>query len=289
LGLFKTMVRGAFGPHSQAARQILDSAGRLRLSLTDRFLDVPIPLVNVEKSMLVLWSAKSASSTTLLWYFGTVGLLDDVRASGLLPHAYRALRLPSTDVFKRGRMAKILDDYFVVHVVRDPSLRAVSSYRHTLATGYADKRFALLPGGRLDRQTGFCFSRYLDYLDTIDLGRANVHHKLQRHRIEEVKKADRVINVSRQDLFAELNRLERERGMAVTDFSSFGDLLVHQERRRARQTRFPEGDVADLPLDVAAARGLTPWPDYHQFLNASTTRRIERLYAPDFEAFADHL
>jgi hypothetical protein len=285
MGLFKTAVRQYFGPNSQTAKRLIDTTNRLRLPLTDRLLDLPAPLVNSEHSMLVLWNAKSASSTTLLWYFASLGLLDDVIASGLSPHAYRGQRFPGTGAHKRNRATKVLDDYFVVHVIRDPYLRAVSSYRHTLATGYADKRLA----GRLDRRAGFSFSRYLDYLQSIDLARANVHHKLQRHRVEELRRADRVINVSRQDLLVELNRLERERGMKVTDFSAFGDLLEQQETRRARETGFSGEDVADRPLDVAAARGEAPWPHYRQFLNPTTRGRIELLYAPDFQLFRDYL
>jgi hypothetical protein len=284
LGIFKTTVRGVFGPHSKVAVRILDTASRLRRNSTDRFLDPPVPLFIPEQSMLVIWSAKCASSLTFIWYLSTLGLLNDLLASGLKPHVYRAHRLPQLSFRPPPKM---LDDTFIVHVVRDPYLRTVSSYRQMLATGYADKRLGSFEGERLDRQTGFSFSRFLDYLETIDLARANIHHKLQRHRIEEVKCADRVINISKQNPLAEFNRLERERGMRETDFVSLRGLLESQDER-PKATPFPEGDVTDLRLNANAALGLAPWPDYRQFLNTATRRRIKQLYAPDFDAFGDY-
>lgn len=237
--------------------------------------------------MLVIWSAKCASSTTIVWCLSTVGLLDDVLASGLTPHDYRGNRYPLTEVSKRSS-AKIIDDCWIVHVIRDPYLRAVSSYRHTLATGYADKRLKLLQRPRLDRQPGFSFAQFLDYLETIDLKGANIHHKLQVHPIEAIKPADHVINISRQNLLSELNRIEAEHGMPVTDFRTFGRLLTREGDRRAKVSPVV-GNAAELPLNVAAAMGRLPWPEYEQFLDPATKRRIERLYAPDFEAFAPYL
>jgi len=86
----------------------------------------------------------------------------------------------------------------------------------------------------------------------------------------------------------ELNRLERELRMRQTDFSTFDRLLKKASDRRAKMTPVT-GDAVDLPLNSAAASGAAPWPDYQQFLDATTRRRIERLYGPDFEAFGAHL
>ena len=161
----------------------------LRRPLTNALLEPPQPWLNPDRSLLVVWSAKSASSLTFIWYLATVGLLDDYRASGMSSHEYRGKRLARSDVVQRGR-SKLLDDYWIVHILRDPYLRAVSSYRHALATGYADKRIGPRSGGSLDRKEGFSFARYLDYLETIDLRGANVHHRLQLHRVERIKPPD---------------------------------------------------------------------------------------------------
>jgi hypothetical protein len=287
LGL-KAIVRKAFGPQSEAARRILDHTQRLRRPLANALLEPPQPWLNPDRSLMVVWSAKSASSLAFIWYLATVGLLDDYRASGMSSHEYRGKRLARSDVVQRGR-SKLLDDYWIVHILRDPYLRAVSSYRHALATGYADKRIGPRSGGSLDRKEGFSFARYLDYLETIDLRGANVHHRLQLHRVERIKPPDTVINISRQDLLVELNRLEELRGMPSTDFGTFGPFLQTEEKRRAKVTPFDGKDMTETAFNVAAAQGHAAWPTYEQLLNAATRRRIERLYADDFAMFGAYI
>jgi len=249
---------------------------------------LPVPLLAPDQSLLIVWSAKSACSLTFVWYLGLVGLLDQYRASGMSPHEYRGRHYMTSDAFRRGK-GKVLDDYHVVHVIRDPFLRAVSCYRHVLARAVADKRFRAFEGGELDRRQGFSFSRYLDFLETLDLAHTNLHHRLQVHRIERIRGPDRVINISKGRLLPELNRLEIDRGIEPTDFSKLDWALGVEERRRAKTTAFAADAVPDLPLTPAAAVGRAPWPNYDQFLTAKTRRRIETLYAADFQAFSAYL
>jgi hypothetical protein len=68
-----------FGPESQTARRIFDHAKRIRRPLTDALGEPPPPYLNPDRSLMVVWSAKSASSLTFIWYLSTVGLLDDFR------------------------------------------------------------------------------------------------------------------------------------------------------------------------------------------------------------------
>jgi len=288
LGILKSAIRSALGEENVGAKRMVALSQRIRQAFQDPMLDAPIPLLDPDRSLLILWSAKSACSLLFVWHLKTVGLLDDYRASGCPPHEYRGTRYLQSDVFVRGR-ERVLDDYRVLHVIRDPCLRAVSCYRHVLAFKFADKRFKTFRGGDLDRRRGFSFSRYLDFLGTLDLSRTNIHHRQQLHRVESLKPADRVINISKGGLFQDLNRLEEELGTPRTDFSELGGELRREEGRKAKTIQFAEGSVPDHPFDAAAAAGRGPWPDYGQFLTPSVRRRIERLYAADFEAFAAYL
>jgi hypothetical protein len=267
---------------------MLSASQRVRLALQDPLLALPVPLLHPDKSLLVLWSAKSACSLTFVWYLKTVGLLDDYRASGFAPHEYRGKHYLKSDVFARGRR-KLLDDYYVVHVIRDPYLRAVSCYRHVLAHGFAEKRFKTFEDGTLDRRRGFSFSRYLDFLETLDLARTNLHHRQQLHRLERIKPPDRVINISNGNFLQELNLLEGEHSLPPTNFADLGWLLTQEERRKAKTTAFVGDGVADQPLDAAAAAGYAPWPNYEQFLAKPMRHRIEQLYAADFKAFGRYI
>lgn len=236
----------------------------------------------------MLWSAKSACSLTFVWYLNQVGLLDDYLASGASPHEYRGTRYLKSDAFARGR-SRMPDDFRIIHVIRDPYQRAVSSYRHVLATGLADKRFVTFGDVRLDRSSGFSFASYLDFLDTVDVSSTNLHHRQQFHPIERIKRADRVVNISNGDFHAALNHIERDLGLRHTDFGGLQPVLGREENRRARTVAFDTGNTSSLPLNAAAARGDAPWPHYDQFLNAAVRGRIARLYAVDFEAFGPYL
>ncbi len=240
-----------------------------------------------DRSLLVIWAAKSASSVTLAWCTKIMGVSERCRAAGLSPHGWRSMCYPSSEAFRRGKR-KVLDDYRVVHVIRDPYQRAVASYRHSLAFKFVDKRFASFDT-TMDRQTGIPFSRYLDFLETLDLRHTNVHHRLQLHPVERVKRPDYIVNVSKGSLLDQFNRLEDELGLSRTDFAGLKWTLEYEDTRRAKTTAFRGHGIANLPLTAPAARGLAPWPDYDQFLEPSVKRRIERLYAPDFEAFGPYL
>lgn len=288
MGLFKTAVWAAFGPGSPRARQILEVAHQLRQPWTDPLSDPPVPLLAPDQSLLVIWSAKSACSLIFVWYLRLVGLLDHYRESGISPHEYRGQHYLGSDAFRRGKR-KMLDDYRVVHIIRDPYLRAVSCYRHVLAHGFADKRFRVFDGGKLVRQEGFSFNSYLDFLDTLDLAHTNLHHRQQLHRIERIRGADRVINISKGRLLQDLNRLEIDCGIEPTDFTRLNWALGVEERRRAKTTAFAADGIPDLRFTPVAAVGKAPWPDYEQFLTAKTRQRIETLYAADFRAFSAYL
>jgi hypothetical protein len=285
MGLLKTAVHKTLGPDSPSARRVLNTVHRIRHS-RDPLMVPPVPWLAPDSSLLIVWSAKSACSLTYTWYLSHIGQLDDYLASGESPHEYRGKRYLNSDAFRRGRR-RMLDDYRIVHILRDPYLRAISSYRHALATGFADKRFLALDPD-VNRQSGFAFSQFLDFLDMLDPERWNAHYRQQLHPIERIKPADYVINISKVSYPGVLNDLEEELGLPRTDFGRFGQILKTEERRRAKTKAFAR-DVADQPLSAAAARGRGPWPDYEQFLTVPIRRRIERLYAADFEAFAPYL
>ena len=288
MALFKTALRAALGPSSPHAQRILKAAHQLRRSWTDPLLEPPVPLLAPDQSLLIIWSAKSACSLTFVWYLRLVGLLDHYRASGMSPHEYRGRHYVTSDAFRRGKQ-RVLDDYRVVHVIRDPYLRAVSCYRHVLAHGFADKRFRVFDGGRLNRRDGFSFNAYLDFLETLDLAHTNLHHRQQLHRIERIRAPDHVINISKGRMLQELNRLEIDCAIEPTDFSKLDWAFDREERRRARTTAFGAEGIPDVPLTPLAALGMEPWPNYEQFLTARTRRRVETLYAADFQAFNDYL
>jgi hypothetical protein len=246
----------------------------------------PQPLLNPDNGMMVVWSPKSACTTVFVWFAGTIGRLDEARASADV-HRYRTDVYYSSDLYRRG-LDHRLGDYRIVRVIRDPYARAASIYRHALRTRLVDRRFKAA-SAMLDRRKGFSFLQFLDYVGTLRPRAAGAHLRPQFHPIETALRPEIVINISRQDLFAELNGVEDAFGLPRTDFRDLEWLLRREARRKAKEGAFKGEAADDVLFDADAARGLKPWPDYGQLLTPRARARIETLYARDFEAYAAHL
>jgi hypothetical protein len=242
------------------------------------------PLLNPDNGMMVLWSPKSACTTVFVWFAGTIGRLDEVRAFGSA-HRYRMQVYRKSDLYQRG-LERPPGDYRIVRVIRDPYQRAASIYRHALKTPFfMNKQLKAVPAA-LDRSAGFSFLQFLDYLEGLDLETANTHLRVQRHLVESEHRPEFIINISRQDLFTELNKVEEAFGLPRTDFHEMEWLHERESGRKAKPGAFEGGAADDFPFDKDAASGLKPWPDYGALLTPRARARIEKIYAGDFEAYA---
>ena len=259
-------------PQQFVGRNVLDTRSR--------------PLLNPDNGMMVLWSPKSACTTVFVWFAGTIGKLDEVHAYGNA-HRYRMQVYRKSDLYQRG-LERSPADYRIVRVIRDPYQRAASIFRHALRTAFMNKQLKASPAA-LDRSTGFSFLQFLDYLGSLDLETANTHLRAQRHLVESEHWPEFIINISRQDLFTELNHVEEAFGLARTDFHEMAWLHERESERKARPGAFEGKTADDFPFDKDAASGLKPWPDYNELLTPRARARIEKIYARDFEAYAAHL
>jgi hypothetical protein len=240
------------------------------------------PLISIDRRLIVLFSAKSACSSTLIWFYKQTGLLEAARARSNWPHVYRQ------QVMNRGTLAHDcavlgLDGFRILRVVRDPLSRSISSFRHALATGYADADLRTKLGLDTDARIALSFERWVDYLELNDLRSCNPHHRLQRKALEDLRSPDVVINVTHQDLYTELNRLEREWNWPVTDFPNLHWLQELHAKRDLRQ-RIAAKDASRRPLTRRNARS-GPWPQDRALLRPDLVSRLRRLYRVDFEAY----
>jgi hypothetical protein len=106
--------------------------------------------------------------------------------------------------------------------------------------------------------------------------------------VEDIFRPDRVINVSKVDLFSQLNALEAEIGMPLTDFEKLTWLKEVEAPRRVKRIDF-EGDVSSVRLSRIFAQNGREWPANEAFLNDETRRLIEKIYEVDFSAYTDFL
>ena len=213
--------------------------------------------------------------------------MEKAREFSSWPHHYRARVF-----YKTPDCARALDDdlttYRFVRVIRDPYQRAVSSYRHMLATGYCRDEIGRFLGTPLDDQNTLSLETFLDFVAAEDMATTEVHHRIQRHGLEDFVTPAKIINISRQDLFTELNAFEVECGLPHTDFAKVGWVHAVEHNRGAKVGNVRHENVPAKPFTKALAHG-GPWPANELFLTDEVKRRIEAIYATDFEAYADHL
>lgn len=249
----------------------------------------PEPLIDPQHRVVVIWSPKSACTATTIWFFRLAGLYDEALDYDSWPHQYRQNVYRGSELHRRG-LADDLRGYRVIRVIRDPYQRAVSSYRHALMTGHLNGPMSAHLGRAVDNESGFSLADFLACIGRRDLSVyvSNTHHAVQSHPVERVIAPTDVINVSKQDLFEELNRIEAELGVERTDFETLSWFQTTEKGARRRNTGEFGGDVAETVFTRRDA-GRGPWPETASFLTDAVRARIRRLYAADFDAYAPYL
>jgi hypothetical protein len=247
---------------------------------------VQLPLLNPRWKFAVLWSRKSACTATLIWFINTLGRSAEARASGLRPHNWRVQVHQRSQEWRDSMQAFRRGGWKVLRVIRDPYARAISIYRHVLRDRLEADRIASFLGR--DLRQGYSFTEFLSFLDSRDLQSLNPHVWTQKTALEEEVHPDRVVNISKADLFAELNTFERYLGIPVTDFETLTWLKEFETPRQVTRIAF-DGDVSGVPLTRIFAEDQREWPANEAFLNDETRRMIEKIYEVDFLAYRDFL
>ncbi|HEV8690168.1 MAG TPA: hypothetical protein VGQ91_07730 [Ideonella sp.] len=238
------------------------------------------PLIHPERRFVVVFSAKSACSSVVIWFLHTLGLAAQARAYNEWPHLYRIDKLYQRPDYLDARDRFGPGDVTVLRIARDPIERAASSFRHALGTGYAREAIGRALGVDTDL-AGLSFERYIDFLETEDLDRCDPHHRRQKHPLEAVRRPDVVINTSRQDLFDALRAFERDLGMPPTDFAQLPWIHELQASRMPRSVPAP-GDPYRLVLTREQAQK-GPWP--LGLITPQARSRLERLYQEDIQLY----
>jgi len=263
------------------ARLGLPSAKR-QLAFAEALAVAPRPLVDQKRRLMLLFSPKSACTSAVIWFYQQAGLTETARKYDRWPHRYRTRVFNHGDAFDRAA-ALGLDQFRIVRVVREPLSRCVSSFRHALASDYARKELNAVLGIPLEGPLSLSFEQWVDFLERSDLFACDTHHRVQFHPVERLRSPDFIINVSHQDLYAELNRIEQVLGLPHTDFPNL-DWLQRMHRHRDFHHRIELADAASLPLGRDEARN-GPWPSNSALLRDDLKARLRVLYRVDFDAY----
>ena len=254
--------------------------GRKRMSEIGQLLQHrPRPLIDPHNRMIVIFSAKAASRSLVIWFWHHLGHLQAAHDYSTWPHRYR------NDVYYKSELYRAacrsdLSDYKVIRVVRDPYDRAISMYRHALRHGLIDN---LAERWRRFRGTGpqFSFADFLGRLERTNLPAGNPHFRVQRHPVEDRLRAHFTIDVSRENLLERLAGIESELGLPPSNLSQ-SPWMRTQSRLDRRNAEHPL-DVYNHPFTPAETR--FGWPRYEAFLTDEARQRIAKLYDLDIRTY----
>ena len=244
----------------------------------------PAPLLFPPLGIGLIWSAKSACTSSVLWYFAVAGLLKEALLYDPWPHKYRQKVLPDSPRYRAWLMNADPRKLAWVRVIRDPYKRAVSSFRHVLRNANNEGSLLRQELGLDAGQEDLSFDSFLSKLEAVDITACDIHLRQQHHPLERSIRPTRIINADKEPL---LN--------ALLDFATpTQDVRLHLDAEISRISSFHhahrtlyDGDVAKTPFKMPFIS--QDWPEYRNFLNASTCRKIERLYRADFAAYSDFL
>lgn len=269
LSKFWTWLRGDYEPPGAATE-----FGRLLWSY-------PPPLIDPNNKLLVIFSAKSACTNVLVWFFHHLGHAKAVRDYHPSPHQYRTQVYYRSKLYQRAYRMKF-ERMRVIRIVRDPYERAVSGFRHLLR--HSHTRFGRKMGMSHIAANGLSFSEYLDFLERLNLRTCDAHFAVQRHPVEDALPVRFLINVSTEDLYQRLNEIETELGLEKTDLRGSDWINIIDRRNRPKDKPVTSADLFTQRLSQAQAdKG--PWPAYDDLLVPAARERLARLYAIDIESY----
>ncbi len=245
----------------------------------------PRPLLLGSAKLGIIWSAKSACTTVLLWYFWHRNLLQTARAYSGWPHVYRNRVLYAEETYGAWAAEVEAGGWTWVRVICDPYKRAVSSYRHALVNGYENRRMSR----RLKRppEQSYSFEEFLDYLLQIDVTICNLHHKQQFHPLEQRVTPSRIINADKEELMQGLAGIDA--GLDTPHEPREALLAAIAEIGSAHHARRSAADLDCSTVLLTRQDAVGEWPGYACFLNDSTRKKIAKIYAVDLRRYAAFL
>jgi hypothetical protein len=263
----------------------MDGGGQDLASLMLEPRREPRPLLLWPEKIGVIWSAKSACTTVLLWYLWHRNLLQAAHAYNSWPHTFRNQMLYADETYRTWANQMDVGSWTWLRIIRDPYKRAVSSYRHALANGYESRKMS----HRLKRlpEVGYSFEEFLDYLLRINITACNLHHKQQFHPLEELVAPSRIINVDKVDLMQSLAEIDVGLETPQEPVEALHAAVANINSWHKARPSSVDRDVSAVVLAQSDARG--EWPAYSCFLNESTRAKIATVYAVDISRYAAFL
>jgi hypothetical protein len=243
----------------------------------------PAPLIHPGHRFIVVFSAKSACTNVLIWFLTQLGHARAARDFHLWPHEYRTTVYYYSELYRKAFRSDV-SGFKVIRIVRDPFERTASSFRHVVRYSVVDREIEQRVGRRSMDRDGLSFSEFLTFLEGTDLRSCDPHLAIQHHPIEDRLRVDYLINISRENLFERLNKIETELDLKPTNLPKDRWVKALRAHNRPDRRLDETADIYTRRLTREQA-SVGPWPDLGALLSDDARARIAKLYAKDIECY----
>lgn len=223
----------------------------------------------------MFFSQKAGCTFATNWFLDQLGLLEEARDYSSWVHHYRFDVYYKQEPYITNIKQALSDKYTRIKLARSPYSRAVSSYIHAVKQMYINDDLGRFLGRTIDRDNGFTFEEWVNFIDNTGVKKCNPHHRQQTERRE----ADGSLTIHQviqlENSYEAFRQLETGFGLKQSDLNALAQSEHHRER--AAEPGFC-GDRMYRQLDKS-------FGEYQSFYNDSLQAKIARIYSNDFQNY----
>ncbi|GCE93080.1 hypothetical protein NIES46_11290 [Arthrospira platensis NIES-46] len=239
----------------------------------------PTPLYNESLNLTLIFSARSACSFAVKWFFYHAGLYQEVESYHRFPHRYRSEVFNKNPEYRKHiREVDGILNSNIVCLSRNPFSRAVSSYIYALQAKYDNQKISKFLGININKRQTLSFYEFVQYLKSLDIRNCNIHHQLQTHPLIEMGIIKPYI-IKVENLFNDFQEVEKKLGLNPSPLSQISKSL--EFHRTPKDSAFKK---ECYHIQFSGARKQL-FPHYKYFYSEELVRDIANIYRADFEIF----
>jgi hypothetical protein len=242
----------------------------------------PKILVNTDKQIGLIWSAKAGSVFAIKWFLYHLGQLELAKSSTTFIHQYRSkLTENPQHVLDLKAALRLKDEYQFIKLVRNPFSRAVSSFIHCLNMVKKNNQVAInlmTKSQTIPLKEQYSFEEFIERISELDINNCNIHWRVQKHKAEreEIITVNHLVKL--EESINGFKKIESSLRLEPSSILEFTKSNHHNRKANDHNGSF----LGQLPLNFKVRANT---PKYNFFYNDDLKNKVYTIYKEDFETY----